>query len=250
MTEVRPSTRLPPPCRPGPRPPVERLASLKHPIPIPIQRPQPQPKSTTHPKTATCPNPSCPAPNIVEDDGQKVCSGCGTVVSDANIVSEITFGESSSGAAIVQGTFVGADQSHGRSFGPGFQRGSGMESREITEQNGVFSPFPFGVRGGGELTSRVGNRHISQLSRALNIPESAAKAGGQVFKLALGLNFIQGRRTKTVAAVCLYIACPRQDGNTVMLIDFADVLMVRTNTPSWLERSSFLSSHGRSTFSS
>jgi transcription initiation factor TFIIIB Brf1 subunit/transcription initiation factor TFIIB len=52
------------------------------------------------------------------------------------------------------------------------------------------------------------------------------KAAGQVFKLAVGLNFIQGRRTKTVAAVCLYIACRRQDGNTVMLIDLADVLMV------------------------
>lgn len=52
------------------------------------------------------------------------------------------------------------------------------------------------------------------------------KAAGQVFKLAVGLNFIQGRRTKTVAAVCLYIACRRQDGNTIMLIDFADVLMV------------------------
>lgn len=52
------------------------------------------------------------------------------------------------------------------------------------------------------------------------------KAAGQVFKLAVGLNFIQGRRTKTVAAVCLYIACRRQDGNTTMLIDFADVLMV------------------------
>jgi transcription factor IIIB subunit 2 len=65
-----------------------------------------------------------------------------------------------------------------------------------------------------------------QLSRALTIPESATKAAGQVFKLAVGLNFIQGRRTKTVAAVCLYIACRRQNGNTVMLIDFADVLMV------------------------
>lgn len=67
------------------------------------------------------------------------------------------------------------------------------------------------------------------------IPESAMKAAGQVFKLAVGLNFIQGRRTKTVAAVALYIACRRQDGNTVMLIDFADVLMVstpRTNTRS------------------
>jgi transcription factor IIIB subunit 2 len=81
-----------------------------------------------------------------------------------------------------------------------------MESREITEQNG--------------------NRYINQLARALTIPESASKAAGQVFKLAVGLNFIQGRRTKTVAAVCLYIACRRQDGNTVMLIDFADVLMI------------------------
>ena len=74
----------------------------------------------------------------------------------------------------------------------------------------------------------TGNRYINQLSRALMIPESAMKAAGQVFKLAVGLNFIQGRRTKTVAAVALYIACRRQDGNTVMLIDFADVLMVST----------------------
>ena len=187
-----------------------RLASLKSPNPTPIRRPQPiarpQPaRPTTHPKTTTCPNPGCPAPHIVEDDGQKVCSGCGTVISEANIVSEVTFGESSSGAAVVQGTFVGEDQSHVRSYGPGFQRG-GAESREITEQNG--------------------NRYITQLSRALTIPESAMKAAGQVFKLAVGLNFIQGRRTKTVAAVCLYIACRRQDGNTVMLIDFADVLMI------------------------
>ncbi|KMU71891.1 transcription factor tfiiib complex subunit brf1 [Coccidioides immitis RMSCC 3703] len=93
-----------------------------------------------------------------------------------------------------------------RSTGPGFQRGGGVESREITEQNG--------------------NRYIAQLSRALNIPESASKAAGQVFKLAVGLNFIQGRRTKTVAAICLYVACRRQDGNTIMLIDFADVLMI------------------------
>ncbi|PGH06060.1 hypothetical protein AJ80_08228 [Polytolypa hystricis UAMH7299] len=205
MAAIRPPGRFPPASRAGMRAPVERLASLKNPNPTPIRRPQPvpapQPKSTN-----SCPNPGCPAPNIVEDDGQRVCSGCGTVISESNIVSEITFGESSSGAAIVQGTFVGADQSHGRSFGPGFQRGGGMESREITEQNG--------------------NRYIAQFSRALNVPESATKAAGQVFKLAVGLNFIQGRRTKTVAAICLYVACRRQDGNTVMLIDFADILMI------------------------
>lgn len=137
-----PRPRAPPTPRAGPRPPVERLASLKNPNPTPVRRPSiPAKPPTTHPKTSTCPNPGCPAPNIVEDDGQKVCSGCGTVISEANIVSEITFGESSSGAAIVQGTFVGADQSHGRGSGPGFQR-SGLESRELTEQNGAYDLFP------------------------------------------------------------------------------------------------------------
>ncbi|KAJ5105883.1 hypothetical protein NUU61_003230 [Penicillium alfredii] len=210
MSTSKPGARPSVPSR-GPRAPVGRLASLKPPSATPIKRPQPigrpqPPRPTTHPKTSNCPNPGCPAPQIVEDDGQKVCSGCGTVISEANIVSEVSFGENASGAAVVQGTFVGEDQTHVRSFGPGFQRGGAMESREMTEQNG--------------------NRYINQLSRALNIPDSATKAAGQVFKLAVGLNFIQGRRTKTVAAVALYIACRRQDGNTVMLIDFADVLMI------------------------
>jgi transcription factor IIIB subunit 2 len=144
----------------------------------------------------------------------------------------VTFGETSSGAAIVQGTFVGADQSYGRSYGPGFQRGGGMESREITEQNGKFFLIVCELNGAWSCldlpNSRdsLGNRYINQLSRALNIPESASKAASQVFKLAVGLNFIQGRRTKTVAAVSLYVACRRQEGNTVMLIDFADILMV------------------------
>lgn len=49
----------------------------------------------------------------------------------------------------------------------------------------------------------------------------------QIFKLAAANNFIQGRRTKSVAAVCLYIACRIQkDTNRVMLIDFSDVLQV------------------------
>lgn len=142
-------------------------------------------------------------------------------------MSEVSFGETSAGAAVVQGTFVGEGQSHVRSYGPGFQRGA--ESREMTEQNGEFVLCCVACcwckKSCIDLII-IGNRYINQLSRALIIPESVNKAAGQVFKLAVGLNFIQGRRTKTVAAVCLYIACRRQDGNTVMLIDFADVLTV------------------------
>lgn len=123
---------------------VERLASTKPNGPNSIKRGQsigprapPRPNTTTtHPKTSSCPNPSCSAPNIIEDEGQRVCSGCGTVVSESNIVSEVSFGESASGAAVVQGAFVGEDQTHVRSYGPSFQRGGGMESRELTEQAG------------------------------------------------------------------------------------------------------------------
>jgi transcription factor IIIB subunit 2 len=128
----------------GRRAPVARLASLnKTPQPgsIPIKRPQGRLQSrVTQPSGDTCPNPNCPNPQIIEDEDMKVCAGCGTVLSEENIVSEVTFGETSSGAAIVQGSYVGADQTHTRSYGPGFQRGGGMDSREITEQNGMSNP--------------------------------------------------------------------------------------------------------------
>ena len=49
------------------------------------------------------------------------------------------------------------------------------------------------------------------------------EAGQRFFKLAYEKNFIQGRNTKHVAAVCLYIAC-RKEKTPHLLIDFSDVL--------------------------
>lgn len=50
----------------------------------------------------------------------------------------------------------------------------------------------------------------------------------QVYKLCLANNFVQGRLTRSVAAVCLYIACRRsKENNKFMLIDFADKCNVR-----------------------
>lgn len=59
-----------------------------------------------------------------------VCKACGVVSEDNPIVSEVTFGESSAGAAVVQGSFIGAGQSHA-SFGGS----SALESREATLNN-------------------------------------------------------------------------------------------------------------------
>ncbi|KZF19716.1 hypothetical protein L228DRAFT_233856 [Xylona heveae TC161] len=177
--------------------PVQRLASIKNPPPR-----RPQPKSHSR----TCPNPSCPDPQLEDIDDKRVCTTCGTVVSDSNIVSEVTFGETSAGAAVVQGSYVGADQSHARSMGGGFRRAGGLDSREITEANG--------------------RREIFNISSALLVPQSTQDQAFQVFKLAAGQNFIQGRNTRQVAAICIYVACRRQRPNNYMLMDFADVLSI------------------------
>ena len=84
-----------------------------------------------------CPNPECNTPDIQEIDGERACISCGTIINDSNIVAEVTFGESSAGAAVVQGGFVGEGQRHARSVAPGFRRPGGHgESREITEYHG------------------------------------------------------------------------------------------------------------------
>ena len=84
-----------------------------------------------------CPNSDCTDKDVGEEDGQLVCRGCGTVVNDSNIVSEIMFGETSSGKQMVQGGHVGADQSYARSSQPMNRRvAGGIDTREITEATG------------------------------------------------------------------------------------------------------------------
>jgi len=65
-------------------------------------------------------------------------------VEESNIVSEIQFGESASGAAVVQGSFVGADSGAAKSMGPAFQRaGGGGEDREKTLREGMWQSILF-----------------------------------------------------------------------------------------------------------
>lgn len=58
-------------------------------------------------------------------------------------MSEVQFGETSSGAAMVQGTFVGADQAGVRGMGPAFRRVGGSEDREksIREARGLMQGY-------------------------------------------------------------------------------------------------------------
>ncbi|KAH8745129.1 cyclin-like protein, partial [Hyaloscypha sp. PMI_1271] len=187
--------------------PLRNRPPIKAPLPPIFQQKQAAAaaaaaKAPPRPARRACPNKTCSAPDVV--DG--VCHNCGTIVDDSNIVSEVQFGESSNGAAVVQGSFVSADQGTAKSLGPAFRRAGGMEDREST--------------------IREGRRIMQALAGQLVIPESTIMSGVQIFKLAANNNFIQGRRMDMVAAVCLYSAARKESPCRVMLIDFADRLQV------------------------
>ncbi|KAF3080443.1 transcription factor TFIIIB subunit brf1 [Orbilia oligospora] len=152
----------------------------------------------------SCPNPSCSNPSVEDIDDKRICTSCGTVVTESFIVSEITFGETSSGAAVVQGSYVGADQKHARSSGP-FRRHGAAETREQVISNG--------------------RRKLNQLASALSVHDRFVETAARYFTLAVTHNFIQGRKTQHVVACCLYIAC-RLDKSAHMLIDFSDILQL------------------------
>lgn len=120
------------------------------------------------------------------------------------IVSEITFGEASSGAAIVQGSFLSGDATTARISGP-FRNQSSENSRE--------------------QTIRKGRQRVNALANAMRLSERLAEQGVRYFTLAVANNFIRGRKSQYVVATCLYIVC-RFEKTSHMLIDFADILQI------------------------
>ncbi|KAN0063535.1 transcription factor TFIIIB subunit brf1 [Thecaphora frezii] len=150
-------------------------------------------------------------------DNQAVCSQCGVVLEESQIVSEITFGETAGGGAMVQGSMLAADQGRARISGPaGFRGGFVSESREFTIAN---------ARG-----------NINKMAGALRVPSHVADRALRFFTLALDggsaaangdepKNYVLGRKAEYTTASCLYVAC-RMDKTTHMLIDFADAIQV------------------------
>ncbi|KAJ4313804.1 transcription factor TFIIIB subunit brf1 [Neodidymelliopsis sp. IMI 364377] len=164
---------------------------------------QPAPGRASKPERPKC----CDDPNISDaDEGGAICYNCGQVIEESHIVAEITFGETSGGAAIVEGGFIGENQRHANSMG-GTMRGlGGMGSREQAEMNG--------------------RSEIQKLSHALKIRQAVEDQAIGWYKLASNHNFVQGRRIRNVAAVALYMASRRQPENTLMLMDLAEKVQV------------------------
>ncbi|KAI0363485.1 BRF1-domain-containing protein [Pilatotrama ljubarskyi] len=145
---------------------------------------------------------------VIEYDaaaGNGFCVNCGTVVEENTIVNEVTFGETSTGAAMVQGTFVGQGATRARMGGMFGNRGN-TESREQTIANA--------------------SRKIQQVATALRLSEVVSLAATRLYTLAVEHKFTKGRKSMNVVAVCLYVACRQKETRNYMLIDFSDLLQV------------------------
>ena len=130
---------------------------------------------------------------------------------DSNIVFEVQFGEASNGAALVQGSFVAADDAGGR------PKGTGLQFRRLA--------------GGGasenrERTFREMKMQIEQWAMQLNQPQVLVDNACRFYRMATNSNFVQGRRKILVAAICFYAAARKAANNRIMLIDLADLIRI------------------------
>jgi transcription factor IIIB 90 kDa subunit len=186
-----------------PQPGAQRLASLKHAGRRPSITARQPPPPKTRLVTKCCDN-----PQIVEIDGLRACETCSEIIDDSQIVAEVTFGENSAGAAVVQGAYVGEGARYAKTMGGNRRAGGGGESDEQTMNNGRIA--------------------IDGLAAHLKIPQPIVEQAYAIYRLASrpGQSFVQGRRVQVVAAACLYAACRREPRNTVMLMDLAQALQV------------------------
>ncbi|KAM9341454.1 BRF1 general transcription factor IIIB subunit a [Symphorus nematophorus] len=137
--------------------------------------------------------------------GDAVCMGCGSVLEDNIIVSEVEFVESGGGSLAV-GQFVSAEAGGAvPSFGDAHFTGVGRESRAQT-------------------LARA-KQNINTLGNQLQMNKHCLDTAFNFYKMALIKHLTRGRKSSHVIAACLYMVC-RTEGTPHMLLDLSDLLQV------------------------
>lgn len=192
--------------------------SLRATTPLGMRASTPVSSRPTGLKAMKCSNPSCPRPNIVESEQGLICDTCGAVAQeDSGLVSEQGFGETDSGRITALGVHVGESQTHQRTYAPGGALGNAGREPTVNRER-------------SEAHART---IMISYQTLLKIRSAEVEAGMQIFKLAWGNSFVQGRTIDSVAVVCLYLACRRKHEQvqnerrplySLMMIDFAERL--------------------------
>uniref|UniRef100_A0A3Q4BIC8 B-related factor 1 n=1 Tax=Mola mola TaxID=94237 RepID=A0A3Q4BIC8_MOLML len=140
--------------------------------------------------------------------GDAVCMGCGSVLEDNIIVSEVEFVESGGGASQAVGQFVSSEGESGcavPSFGDAHLGGVGRESRAQT-------------------LARA-KHNINTLGHQLQMNQRCLDTAFNFYKMALMKHLTRGRKSSHIVAACIYMVC-RTEGTPHMLLDFSDILQV------------------------
>jgi transcription factor IIIB subunit 2 len=128
-------------------------------------------------------------------------------------VSSIEFSETGGGSATVVGQYVSETCSKPYS--------GGMHAS-------ARSRYGF-MRTSRETTLAKGRASIAEVAARLRLHSHYIDSAHRLFTSAVQHNFVQGRKTMHVVAVCLYIKC-REEKSPHMLIDFSDALSVNVFT--------------------
>ncbi|XP_068607767.1 transcription factor IIIB 90 kDa subunit-like [Brachionichthys hirsutus] len=152
-----------------------------------------------------CKNCGCSDIDVDQARGDAVCMGCGSVLEDNIIVSEVEFVDSGGGSLAV-GQFVSTEGGGPNlSFGDGHLSGVGRESRAQT-------------------LSRA-KQNIFTLGHQLQLNQRCLDTAFNFYKMALAKHLTRSRRAAHVVAACIYMVC-RTEGTPHMLLDLSDVLQV------------------------
>jgi len=154
---------------------------------------------------------NCDAEPIEKDNGEWVCSGCGVVVDQRDLVNTVMFGENADGSARMQGRIVGIE-GHSMSYDSNLRIGGRSNYKEQMLEEARTK-----MRGA---------------ARALDIPEAYVDIGLRTLRIYSNVGLTTGRQLDVTIAVCLYIACRTQKKSPCvhMLIDFSDVFQINVFT--------------------
>ena len=136
--------------------------------------------------------PECKATTeLVDDNGENICTECGCVVSENRVVNGPEFMETAGGGFVACGTkYDGLTTPYSNSTG------HGRPSREITVTRG--------------------KRLIEDIVANMNMPPTVVKAALRLYALAVSGNFARGRKTINVVSSCIYASCRTNKPNPCM----------------------------------
>ncbi|KAH7941724.1 hypothetical protein HPB49_016545 [Dermacentor silvarum] len=154
--------------------------------------------------TKSCANCGCSEIDTDPARGDAVCMGCGSVLENNIIVSEIQFEENAHGGSRAIGQLITMDGGPSHTMA-GFHHGAGKESRE--------------------LTLMKARKKIVQVAERLRLNQHCIEMAFNFYKMALARHLTRGRRSSHVIAACVYMVC-RIENSSHMLLDLSDVVQV------------------------